>query len=191
MSVILNTRETVVIYFFWMVFAAMILTAATNMLRLELPQETSAPVRRNAPSAEAKIAEYQQILTQSPKNLQALIGLGDIYFDSQRQLEAIEIFTKALAISPSNTHVLHDLGLLNMNTGDLNKALEHFLAALTVDPTHTHSLYYVGVIYRHNGETIKALEAFEQLLTLNPPPDLAQKARQEITTLRAQHGTPE
>jgi cytochrome c-type biogenesis protein CcmH/NrfG len=193
MTGVLNTREHVVIYFFWMVFAAMLLTAAYNMSEPEVSQKKSPTAKSTAPqlSPEEKIAEYQEHLAENPRSIQALIGLGDVYFDSGKPFEAINIFKKALEVSPGNTHALSDMGLLYADIGNLDEALTYFQEALKFDPNHHHSLYYTGLIYRRNGEKSMALEAFEKLLSLNPAPDLVKKANQEIAALRSEHGSPE
>jgi cytochrome c-type biogenesis protein CcmH/NrfG len=128
----------------------------------------------------------EQEIAANPDNINALIELGDIYFDSNRYQEAISIFNKAEQIAPTNIHVLNDLGILHMKTGSYEAALAKFDAVLIIDPTHSHSLYYVGLVHRETGNTDKALQVFEEVLSLNPDPQIAEAVRQEITVLKEQ-----
>ena len=133
-----------------------------------------------------RIVALEQEIAVNPDNVNALIELGDIYFDSNRYQEAISTFLKAEKITPANVHILNDLGLLYMSTGDNDTALKKFEAVLEIDPSHIHSLYYVGLVHRKTGNKDKALQIFEEVLSLNPGPQLADAVRQEIAALKDQ-----
>jgi len=133
-----------------------------------------------------RIVALEQEIAANPDNVNALIELGDIYFDSNRYQEAISTFLKAEKITPANVHILNDLGLLYMSTGDNDTSLEKFEAVLEIDPSHIHSLYYVGLAHREMGNIDKALQAFEEVQSLNPDPQLADAVRQEIAALKDQ-----
>ncbi len=148
-------------------------------------QSTGQP-SQNAQQQANRILDLEKEVAANPDNIDAMIELGDIYFDSDRYQEAIVTFNKAEQIAPTNIHVLNDLGILLMNTGNYDASLEKFEAVLDIDPSHSHSLYYVGIVYRTKGETGKALEAFEQVLILDSDPQLAEAVRQEITALKDQ-----
>jgi len=51
------------------------------------PAGEGEPIRLNAA---ADIENYKEILRKDPNNLQALIGIGNLYFDTNRDLLAIE-----------------------------------------------------------------------------------------------------
>ncbi len=140
----------------------------------------------NAQQQSNRILALEKEVASNPDNVDAMIELGDIYFDNSRYQEAIAIFTKAEKIAPANIHILNDLGVLLMNTNAYDAALEKFKAVLDIDPSHSHSLYYVGIVYRTKGDQDKALQTFEQVLSLNPDPQLAETVREEIAALKDQ-----
>lgn len=133
-----------------------------------------------------RIFALQQELIDNPANIDAMITLGDIYLDSNRFQEGIEIFLKAEKIAPNNIHVLNDLGILNKNMGNSEAALTKFEAVLKIDPTQSHSLYHIGVVHRDIGNKDKALQAFEKVLELNPGAQLAEQVQQAITALKSE-----
>lgn len=185
-----STKEVVVISFFWMTTALMIFFALTRTTGTHVAdgndgQNTMYVEQGQSLDVESKIATYQSILQKNPASIKALIGLGDLYFDGRRYQEAITVFLKAAELDSANVHVENDLGLLYLNTGDSDNAMTRFQKALKIDPSHIDSLYYIGVIYQHKRENAKAAQAFEQVLASNPPPQLAQKVRQELTRLKA------
>ncbi len=142
----------------------------------QLPQDTQQQANR--------ILALEQEIAANPENVDAMIELGDIFFDSNRYQEAIATFVKAEGLAPTNVHILNDLGQLYMNTNEYDAAIEKFEAVLNIDPTHSHTLYYIGIVYRLKGDTDKALQTFEQVLSLNPNPELEARVRQEITALK-------
>lgn len=148
--------------------------------------QTAGQAAQNALPGESRIEVLKQELAVNPDNINALIELGDIYFDGNRYQEAISIFNRAEEVDPVNIHVLNDLGILSMSTGNYDAALEKFKTVMDVDPSHIHSLYHIGVIHRIKGDTDKAVETFEQILSMNPEPQLTEAARQEIAALKNQ-----
>lgn len=148
--------------------------------------QSSGQSSQNVQQQTNRILALEQEVVVNPDNVDAMIELGDIYFDGNRYQEAIATFNKAEQIAPTNIHILNDLGILHMRTGNYETALAKFDAVLSIDPTHSHSLYYVGLVNRNMGDTDKALQAFEQVLSLSPDQQLAEAVRQEIAALKDQ-----
>jgi cytochrome c-type biogenesis protein CcmH/NrfG len=144
----------------------------------------SQPAAQNALPGESRIEVLKKELLANPDDINALIELGDIYFDGNRYETAIAIFNKAEEVAPANIHVLNDLGILYMSTGKYDAALEKFETVMDVDSSHIHSLYHIGVIHRIKGDTGKALGTFEQIMSKSPEPKLAEAVRQEIAALK-------
>ena len=65
------------------------------------PQEENAP--RGA--SEDGIGQLEALVRREPQNLQALISLGNLYFDSHQPQKAIGAYERALAIDPKNPDV--------------------------------------------------------------------------------------
>lgn len=155
----------------------------SGSVQIPVSQSTGQPPDNSLQQANRVLA-LEKEEAANPDNVDAMIELGDIYFDSNKFQEGIAIFTKAEKIAPANTHILNDLGLLYMNTDEYDAAMEKFKAVLNIDPNHSHSLYYIGVVYRLEGDTETALQTFEQVLSLNPNPELEANVRQEIAALK-------
>jgi len=182
-----TTKEVVAITFFWSVLLTMGLFAligGTDDGRHAADQAADTPpVQAQAQERSAQIAEYQRILQTDPQNLDALIALGDLYFEAHQYKEAMSVFLQAEKVAPDNVHVNNDLGLLALNTRRYDAAIARFKRALQANPSGVDSLYYLGVAYRHKGDLEMAKKTFEQVLAANPPPRLAQKATEELAAL--------
>jgi len=140
-----------------------------------------------ASSKEDTIAELTQYLEKNPSDVQAYIKLGDIYYDDNRNQEAIEIFTKAGAIAPDNLHIQTDLGALYSKTSQIDLAIKSYEAALIISPAFLDAHFYLGQLFRYNkGDNQKALKHFEKILASNPNEKLRDAATREIDQIRAE-----
>lgn len=115
------------------------------------------------------IKELQTFLKENPDNTQALIKLGNAFFDIDRFGDAINAYEKALSIEPNHPHVLTDLGVMYRRNNEPEKALDAFSKAVAVQPDFEIALFNKGVVYMHDLNDIpKAVEAWEQLVKVNP-----------------------
>ncbi len=190
MSNLRSTKENVVITFFWGVVAVMALFAIVNGRGQTggtgaTPGSGMGSEASQGVDIQAKIATYRGVVQNNPRNLQALVGLGDLYFDNGQHQEALATFLKAAALEKNSVHIENDLGLLYLNGQDYDRAIERFQRALKIDPAHLDSLYSIGLSYQHKGEITQARKVYRQVLAANPPSSIAQKARQQLTMLQA------
>jgi len=140
------------------------------------------PIRLNAL---AEIENYKEILRKDPNNLQALIGVGNLYFDTKQDLLAIESYQKALALDPSNVNVRTDMAVCYRRTGNPDRAVEELKKAISMNPRHTQSRHNLGVILIHDKNDLEGgVKAWEALLENVPDYPYRDQLRAEITRLR-------
>lgn len=125
-------------------------------------------------------AGLKALLAADPKNLSALIQLGNLYYDHQRYQPAVDWYGKALDIDPRNPNVRTDRGTSYWNLNQPDAAIVEFKKALEVDPGHAQTLYNLGVVYLHGkNDPEGAKQAWQKLLAANPNyPDRANVERQ-------------
>jgi tetratricopeptide (TPR) repeat protein len=123
-------------------------------------------------------------LSRNPKDLDALIQLGNLYYDSQHYREAVEWYGKALEIDPGNPNVLTDRGTCYWDLDQPDAAIAEFEKSLKVDPAHAQTLYNLGVVYLYGkNDPESARKAWLSLLAANPNyPDRA-KVEQQLAAL--------
>jgi len=121
------------------------------------------------PESEAKIAELEKTVRQSPDDVSAWVELGNAYFDTHQIKQAITAYETALKNKPDNANVLTDLGVMYRRDNQPQKAIETFDRAQAVDPGHEVSLFNKGVVLMHDLSDLPgALGAWEKLLEHNP-----------------------
>jgi len=132
-----------------------------------------------------KITELKNIVAADPGNFKAWVSLGNEYFDSNRYMDAIEAYDKALAIQPNSPDVLTDQGVMFKNLGWFDRAIANFSKANEIDPTHATSVYNLGIVYRYDLQDFpKALQAWTRFLEISPAGPGSDRVRQDLEFLR-------
>lgn len=162
-------------------FAALLLPAGCG--KSPSPPPDAEPVRIGA---DAEIASHKAALRKDPNNLQALIGLGNVYYQTNRDREAIESFGKALALDPSNSNVRTDMAVCLRRTGDFDRAVEELKKAIAANPRHHQARYNLGVILAQDRKDLEGgIRAWEGLLEYVPDYPYRDQLKAEIERLRA------
>ncbi|MGE5247116.1 MAG: tetratricopeptide repeat protein [Verrucomicrobiota bacterium] len=144
------------------------------------------PVRLNA---QAEIDSYKEILRRSPENLQALIGLGNLYYDTNQDRLAIGSYERALKLDPSNANVRTDMAVCFRRTGDVDRAVEELKKAIATNPRHAQSRYNLGIILIYDKRDVDGgIKAWEGLLENVPDYPYRDSLKAEIARLRAEKG---
>jgi cytochrome c-type biogenesis protein CcmH/NrfG len=147
------------------------------------PPPEAEPVRLGT---ESEIENYKAVLRREPNNLHALIGLGNIYYQTNRDREAMANFEKALALDPSNPNVRTDLAVCLRRTGNCDRAVEELKKAIASDPRHPQSRYNLGVILVQDKKDLEGgIRAWEGLLENVPGYPYRDQLKLEIERLRA------
>jgi len=135
--------------------------------------------------ASEKIATARNVVEHDPKNLEAWVDLGNLYFDTHQPQKSIEAYAHALELKPDNPDVLTDQGVMFRAVGAYDKAIANFEKANRISPGHLQSLYNLGVVYAFDLRDIpKAEEAFNRLIQIAPTSENANQARQALAQLR-------
>jgi tetratricopeptide (TPR) repeat protein len=145
------------------------------------------PIRLNAA---ADIENYKEILRKDPNNLQALIGIGNLYFDTNRDLLAIENYRKALAMDPTNSNVRTDMAICYRRSGNPGQAVEELKKAISTTPRHAQSRRNLGIILIHDMNDVEGgIKAWEALLENIPDYPDRENLKGEIARLRSAQGS--
>lgn len=129
-------------------------------------------------------APMLEALKRDPNNFDALVQLGNLYYDHHIFPEAIDYYTRALALRPNEVNVRTDLGTAFWYAGFPEKAVAEYEKSLAVDATHVNTLFNMGVVRMEGLKDAQgAAAAFEKLLRQNLAPQ--QRARAEEMLARA------
>jgi cytochrome c-type biogenesis protein CcmH/NrfG len=135
----------------------------------------SAPISSTAPAiseedtttgVRSRIAGLEKMLAVNPNNVDALVQLGNDYFDTGNYEKAVETYQRSLRIDQRNADVITDMGISYRKLGKSKEAVDAFRKALEVDPNHAMALFNLGLVLRDDlkdyAGALKAWEAFLQ-----------------------------
>ena len=132
------------------------------------------------------IAQLEDIVKRDPNNYQALVQIGNDYFDLGEAQKSVDAYTRALAIKDGDPNVLTDMGVMYRQLKDFPKALAAFRKAAAAGPTHPQSRMNMGVVLMHDLNDPKgAIAAWEDYLRVAPNDSNAENIRRSIEELRA------
>jgi cytochrome c-type biogenesis protein CcmH/NrfG len=122
-------------------------------------------------------------LKVDPQNVEALVQLGNLYYDHHVFPEAITYYSRALELRPNDVNVRTDLGTAIWYNGDPHGAIAQYEKSLAVDPNHAPTLMNIGIVkWNGLGDGAGAIASWEKLLRVAPQfPD-----RQRVQSLIAQ-----
>ncbi len=135
-----------------------------------------------APSQGSNIAALQDKLRQNPDDQDAMIALGNAYYDAKQYTDAIPWYEKALTKVPNNTDVRTDLGTAYYYSGNLDKAKEEWTEVLKQDPNKIQAHYNFGVLYSNLNppDNADAAKEWQAVIKIDPNSDQAKSAQQKL-----------
>jgi len=154
----------------------------------EAPEGGGAPAggapQRMPPQIMQMVQDYKAALAKNPNDLEALIGLANLEFDSGQWEKAIEYYSRALTLDSKNADVRVDRAIAYHATGRNDLAKKELLLVTRERPTHKNAWLNLGVVNRDLGDRAEAIRAWERYLELDPQGEHAASVRQEIAALK-------
>lgn len=138
-------------------------------------------------------AAYRKALEATPNWAPALNGLGSVLFKKGQSVEAIALFKSATEADPDFKLAWFNLGYAARKSSDFTTAVRAYERYTQLDPNDPDGFYGLGESYRQSGQPAKAVAAYETYISREKRPSeqkWVQKAREQVTALRAQTATP-
>jgi len=149
------------------------------------PPPAAPPADAGPLDAAERIGAARAVLDKDPKNVQAWIELGNLYFDTKQPQKSVDAYARALELDPRNPNVLTDQGVMYRALGAYDRAVANFQKAAEIDPQHLQSLYNLGVVYAFDlKDRSKAEAAWNRVIQIAPASENAVQARQALAQLR-------
>ncbi|MGP6189853.1 MAG: tetratricopeptide repeat protein [Vulcanimicrobiaceae bacterium] len=146
---------------------------------------TPAQAPAGAPPAPVQrlLTDLRGRLAQNPRDLSALVGLAQLYFDAGKFDQAAGYYTRALAIDPANPDTRTDYATCLHATGEDLAALGQLSTVLEAQPNFAPALFNEGVVASSIGRRTQAIAAFHKFLKVAPQDQHAEDARTALRTL--------
>lgn len=120
----------------------------------------------------AALASYRKLFELDPTDLDALRGLGNIYYDLEEYRRSIEFYERYLAIKPDDPSVHTDLGTMYLYTGQADRAVAAYRAVLAERPDFFQAHFNLGIAYQTKGLPELAAAALRKARSLTDNTDI-------------------
>ncbi len=138
---------------------------------------------------EARAAELKTTADRNPRDAEARVQLGNLYFDAERYDEATRWYEQALQVDPKNVNASTDLGIAYYYSNQPDRALAQFDKSLAIDPKHSKTLLNIGIVRAFGKQDLDGAEkAWQRVLEVAPNTPEAEVAKKGLDGLRAGHG---
>ncbi|HZK66338.1 MAG TPA: tetratricopeptide repeat protein [Chloroflexota bacterium] len=156
---------------------------ALGVLVFQMEGGTKAP--RAESQTGANIPALQEQLRQNPADVSAMISLGNAFYDTNRFVDAIPWYEKALLSVPNNTDVRTDLGIAYLYSNNAEKAKENWLRVLEMEPNKIQTRYNMGVLYSQSSppDMDKAAQEWEAVVRIAPDSEQGKLALERLKAL--------
>jgi S1-C subfamily serine protease len=120
--------------------------------------------KKDYPNAEKNLLTATRL---DPKNVDAWLDLGSVYYYLRQRQKEGEAYNKALSVEPKNSQAHYFLGAWYEDNGRFERAIAEYRIAVTIDPTDDVAWSDLGELELILGHRSAAVEAVERLKTLN------------------------
>lgn len=135
------------------------------------------------------VLAFKARLEKNPKDLEALISLGNANMMISRYDSAQDLYRRALEINPKDLDVRTNLAIAYKYGGKPDQAFNELEKNLAIDPNNDPALYNLGFLYLYDKqEKAKAIEVWKKWLLLYPNAPAAADVNKQITQLEGDKG---
>jgi len=123
----------------------------------------------NAKKEQAEaLALFQQVVAADPKDFEAWVELGSVYFVQKNYGEAEKAYRRALEAKPSYPVALVNLGKLQFMQKKFDDAILTLTRAVAANPRSADAHFFLGESYLQTKKGSKAVPELEEALRLDP-----------------------
>jgi len=136
--------------------------AATTTSAQSVQYRSPAGIEYRSQADTGPIARAQAALAADPRNVQLIIALGVAQSGARQMREAIETFTRGLAIEPNNALLYRWRGHRYLSVREFDKALADLNRGARLDSTIYGIWYHLGIVKFARSDFVGAADAFSR-----------------------------
>lgn len=121
-----------------------------------LAEAQSRAARIDSSYRSASLSSYRHILDLAPNDLEALRGVGNVYYDFEEFDKAVEYYQKYLTLSPDDANVRTDMGTMYLYSNEVDRAIAEYQTVIAKKPDFFQAYFNLGIAYQEKGDPNKA-----------------------------------
>lgn len=142
------------------VAAALLALAGSAMHAQTVQYRTPSGVVYRSQADTGPVARAERALAEDPRNVQRFIQLGVAQAGARQMQEAVQTFTRALAVAPNDPMLYRWRGHRNLSVRNFDQAMADLTRGYGMDSTNYGILYHLGVLRFVRGDFNAAADAF-------------------------------
>jgi len=133
------------------------------------------------------VIAFKARLDKNPKDIEALVSLGNANMMISRFEPAQEMYVRALAVNPKDLNVRTNLAIAYKYGGKPDQAFAELRKNLEIDPTSDSTLYNLGFLYLYDKQDQKnAIATWKKWLALYPNAPAAADVSNQVAQIEAE-----
>src|SRR5882724_1859933 len=157
-----------------LVAASVAATAPADAGAQSVQYRSAAGVEYRAQRDTGAIARAESALAADPRSVERIIQLGIAQSGARQFREAIQTFTRGLAIAPTDAMLYRWRGHRYLSVREFDRALDDLTRGSRLDSTNYGIWYHLGIVRYARGDFAAAADAFAR--AQQRPPDAAELA---------------
>lgn len=147
---------------------------------------TNYPIPPGARNPMQDIVAFKTRLEKNPRDLEALISLGNANMMISRHDAAQDLYRRVLEINPKDLDTRVNLAIAYNSVGKTKQAFLEFEKNLKISPKHDPTMYNLGFLYFYDEKDfLKAREIWGEWLKLYPNSPAADDVRRRLADMDA------
>jgi tetratricopeptide (TPR) repeat protein len=152
--------------FFLLIFTVILLQ--TGLINLGERENIPPPIAHELQAYQGVEEAYFKALKKNPNDVDAILGLANFYFQTQRYEQAIEMYERAQKLRPKDTTISLKIAESYFRLGTPEIALKELKEILKDDPHNLPALATIGNYYFDRKQYSKAITYYQKVLSLQP-----------------------
>ena len=142
--------------------SALMLAGTRSAAGQSVQYRSAAGVEYRAQADTGPIARAEAALAADPKNVERFIQLGVAQSGARQFREAIQTFTRGLAVAPNDPMLYRWRGHRYLSVRELDRAMADLTRGFQLDSTNYGVLYHLGIVRFVRGDFAGAADAFRR-----------------------------
>jgi tetratricopeptide (TPR) repeat protein len=148
------------------------------------------PMAKVSPEIQQRIAELRDSLAAEPNNPRFVLQMANAWYDAGAFFQAEQFYARYLReYNPKDVAARVDYAYTILRQGRPEEAIAETKKALEFEPNRVEALYNLGVIYYGQKDFQSSKLWFEKCIAAAPGTEIAQSARQIISSLPLDAGS--
>ena len=147
-----------------------LLVMALPAMGQSVQYKSPAGVEYRAQADTGPIARAQAALAAEPRNVERFIQLGVAQSGARQFREAIETFTRGMAVAPNDPMLYRWRGHRYLSVREVDRAMADLTRGYQLDSTNYGVLYHLGIVRFVRGDFSGAADAFRRAQPRAPEP---------------------